>query len=65
MAKIVVYDLEGNIVEETEREVPVQEQILMLESTITARRLREAVLTEEGKAWLENIEQQIQSLREA
>jgi hypothetical protein len=30
-----------------------------LEATITLRRLREAVLTVEGRVWLENIEDQI------
>ena len=65
MGKIVVFDLDGNIVEETERQLPKEQQILQLEAQITLRRMREAVLTEEGKQWLENIEQQIQALRES
>lgn len=35
-----------------------------LEAKITPRRMREAVLTEQGKAWLVDIESQIKTLRE-
>ena len=38
-------------------------QIVQLETTITSRRLREAALTNAGKAWLENIDNQIAALR--
>ena len=39
------------------------EQIAILESSITIRRLREATLTKEGKAWLTDIDLQISELR--
>ena len=37
--------------------------ISVLESQVTQRRLREAALTDEGKAWLQNIEDQIAAER--
>ncbi len=39
------------------------DEIRNLEAQITPRRLREAVLTPEGKAWLEGIDAQIAALR--
>lgn len=39
------------------------DEIRNLEASVTPRRLREAVLTEEGKAWLANVESQIATLR--
>lgn len=39
-------------------------QIAQLESTVTPRRIREATLTVEGKAWLEGVDAQITALRE-
>jgi len=41
----------------------VQEQIVELEAQQTPRRLREAVLTEDGELWLTSIEAQITALR--
>ena len=41
----------------------VKHQIADLESTITPRRLRDAVLTDEGRVWLEDVEAQINMLR--
>jgi hypothetical protein len=38
-------------------------QIYILEAQITRRREREAILTTEGKTWLQNIEAQIETLR--
>ena len=38
-------------------------QIAKLESTITNRRIREAALTEAGKAWLADVDSQITTLR--
>ena len=38
-------------------------QILALEATVTQRRLREAALTEAGKAWLAGVDAQIAALR--
>jgi len=38
-------------------------QIQELEATVTPRRMREAALTDEGKAWLQNIDDQIAALR--
>lgn len=38
-------------------------QIIELESSATARRVREAVLTEEGRLWLGNLETQIAGVR--
>lgn len=46
----------------TPAEIAVQ-KIETLEASITARRLREAVLSDAGKAWLTDIEMQIQVLR--
>ena len=37
--------------------------IAALEAQVTQRRLREAALTDEGKAWLQNIEDQIAAER--
>lgn len=41
----------------------ILEQITAIESTITNRRLREATLTEEGKAWLAAKDAEIAALR--
>ena len=41
----------------------ITQQILDLESTITPRRAREALLTEAGKAWLADVDSQIAILR--
>lgn len=41
----------------------VKEQISVLESTITPRRLREATLTDAGKTWLADVDSQIAVLR--
>lgn len=38
-------------------------QIIALEATVTQRRLREAALTEEGRAWLADVDTQIAVLR--
>ncbi len=43
--------------------VPIREQIAALEKTQSDRRMREAVLTTEGKAWLATVDAQIASLR--
>jgi len=43
--------------------VKVAAQIAALEYEITPRRLREAVLTAEGKTWLTNKEAEIEALR--
>lgn len=39
------------------------QQIAALEGQVTQRRIREAALTDEGKAWLQDIEAQIAALR--
>lgn len=41
------------------------DEIRSLEASVTPRRIREAVLTEEGKIWLANIEAQIAVLRQS
>ena len=41
----------------------IDAQIAGLEAQQTPRRLREAALTEEGKLWLQNLENQIAALR--
>ena len=41
----------------------VQSKIAALEVTITARRLRESLLTEAGKQWLAAVDAQIEALR--
>lgn len=38
-------------------------EILVLEASQTYRRLREAILTPTGKAWLQDVENQIKTLR--
>jgi hypothetical protein len=43
--------------------VPILAQILAIEATVTQRRLREAVTTVEGKAWLADVDSQIAALR--
>lgn len=43
----------------------VRMRIGQLELQVTARRLREALLTQEGAAWLKALEQQIAQLRAA
>lgn len=42
---------------------PVVDSILSIEQEITPRRLREAILSDEGKAWLLGKENQIKALR--
>jgi len=49
---------------EPSKEDVIKAEILILEHKITNRRLREALLTEEGKCWLLDIEKQIETLRE-
>ena len=39
------------------------EEIAALEATVTNRRLREAALTEDGKAWLADVDARIAALR--
>lgn len=41
----------------------IQMQIVDLEATQTPRRMAEAVLTDEGRAWLANLRSQIDALR--
>jgi len=41
----------------------IDAQIAALEATVTQRRLREAALTETGKAWLADLDAQIAALR--
>ena len=41
----------------------IDAQILALEATVTQRRLREAALTDEGRAWLADLDAQIAALR--
>ena len=42
---------------------PAVNDILTIESEITPRRLREAILSDEGKVWLTGKENQIKALR--
>lgn len=58
----------GVIVEPPEPPAPdpnagIDAQILALEATVTNRRLREAALTDEGRAWLADLDAQIAALR--
>jgi hypothetical protein len=48
---------------ELEPTLSIQEQINALESLIDNRRLREAILTEEGKDWLQEKHDAIEALR--
>ena len=50
------------IVPPTPNELILQ-SIAQLESTVTPRRIREATLTADGKAWLEGVDAQITALR--
>ncbi|SNS00507.1 hypothetical protein SAMN04488503_2298 [Humidesulfovibrio mexicanus] len=43
----------------------IDAEILALEATVTQRRLREALLTDEGKTWLAEVEARIAALRTA
>jgi uncharacterized protein involved in exopolysaccharide biosynthesis len=45
------------------RNAIIDAQIRTLEGTVTNRRLREAALTEAGKAWLADLDAQIAALR--
>ena len=49
-------------VDKSEAEI-AQEKIQTLEATVTQRRVRDSILTPDGKAWLENVESQIASER--
>lgn len=40
-----------------------RDEIIALEDSVTPRRLREAALTEEGKAWLQGVDDEITALR--
>jgi len=42
----------------------LDKQISDIESTLTLRRLREAVLTSDGKVWLQDVDDQIKILRD-
>lgn len=58
---------EGNIPEPADvlpEENHVLIQIRKIESTITTRRFREAILTEEGKQWIADRDAEIARLRE-
>lgn len=61
--KRITVDQTGAVIEEVEVQLTIQQQIEVLEASITTRRLRDAVLTEEGKAWLSGVEAQIAQLR--
>lgn len=41
----------------------IMAEIAALEATVTNRRLREAALTEDGKAWLADVDARIAALR--
>lgn len=41
----------------------IDAQILALEATVTQRRLREAALTDAGRAWMADVDAQIAALR--
>ena len=63
-------DCLGNEVYSAEEPAPyvdpnaaIDAQILALEATVTQRRLREAALTDEGKAWLADVDAQVAALR--
>lgn len=45
------------------KETSIKESILLLEAQQTDRRIREATLTEEGKLWLKNLNDQIVAKR--
>jgi anti-sigma28 factor (negative regulator of flagellin synthesis) len=53
------YDANVPVAVEFSRVAEIRAAIKALEMQVTPRRLRDAVLTEEGKAWLQNIEDQI------
>jgi polyhydroxyalkanoate synthesis regulator phasin len=59
----ITYNLAGEVVEDIQTSAPLLLQIESLEQKITPRRLREAVLNEEGRTWLETLEAQISALR--
>ena len=45
------------------KETSIKESILLLEAQQTARRIREAALSDEGKLWLKNLNDQIVAKR--
>lgn len=54
---------EDHVPEPTPYVPTAMDEIRNLEALVTPRRLREAVLTEDGRAWLSGIESQIAALR--
>lgn len=65
--KVIAADQDGNPItvdrEPLPQETLIKMQIKQLEEKVTDRRLREAVLTEEGELWLLGIESEIAQLR--
>lgn len=55
--------MDTHLSEVTVGELPYMTDIMLLEATITPRRLRDAVLTESGKQWLVAVELEINNLR--
>jgi hypothetical protein len=61
--KRISFDEQGNPIAIDPPSPTIRQQIVALESKITQRRLREALLTDAGKSWLENIETELAALR--
>lgn len=57
----------GVLVEEWEEQIPTNLYILgeisRIEATVTQRRIREALLTEDGAAWMSDVEKRLAILR--
>ena len=60
-AKTITYDSVGYDAQKVKDDA--QNEINRLEGTVTARRMREALASDEGKAWVANVEDKIKSER--
>ena len=60
-AKTITYDSSGFAAQKVKDDA--QGEINRLEGTVTARRMREALASDEGKAWVANVEDKIKSER--
>ena len=61
-AKTITYDSAGFDAQKVKDNAQVE--IERLEGTVTARRRRDAVASDEGKAWIANVEEKIQVERD-
>ena len=61
VAKTITYDSSGFDANQTT--LNIKHEIRRLEGTVTARRMRDALASDEGKAWVANVEDEIKAER--